>query len=289
MNELEPRELAFRLYLRNVEPAKIAQALAREHGYKATPAKVQAWVDDRLKRLGQDPQKAKTVGAITEANRELWAAAAAPGVAPAAKAGYLQAIARNEERLLHIARVEGKRADAPARYVAKARTGSCGARGRGKAAALFCDEAPVDGRTRCRVHGGASPRAAAHPRFKTGAYSQDGGGLEVFTHPFSDTEQRLIKHWRREPAEGVGQALGEILVVKHRALRVGAMDIYARLATAAGTLSRALVSLREIPPPDTTLPTLVEVFEGKTLADFERDLEVISRDADTLSVPAVTR
>ncbi|MGH2500476.1 MAG: hypothetical protein ACRDF0_10375, partial [Candidatus Limnocylindria bacterium] len=100
MNESDARELAFRLYLRNVEPAKIAQALAREHGYRAETADIERWVAERLE--GQDPQRAKTVSAINEANRELWAAAASPGVAPAAKAGYLQAIARNEERLLRI-------------------------------------------------------------------------------------------------------------------------------------------------------------------------------------------
>lgn len=279
MNELEPRELAFRLYLRNVEPAKIAQALAREHGYKATPAKVQAWVDDRLKRLGQDPQKAKTVGAITEANRELWAAAAAPGVAPAAKAGYLQAIARNEERMLHIARVEGKRADAPARYVAEARTGSCGARGRGERAGLFCDESPVEDRLRCRIHGGASPRAAQHPRFTHGLDSQGAGGADIWTTPFSVAEHRLIERWRHDPEEALRYGIAEGAVVQRRAQRAGNVEAYARLGTMVATSTRALVSLREVPQAERGLPKLVEVYEGKTPADFERDLELVRRDA----------
>ncbi|MBI4171384.1 MAG: hypothetical protein HY511_01360, partial [Actinobacteria bacterium] len=98
MNDPDARELAFRLYLRNVEPTKIAQALAREHGLRVEVSSIEQWVAERLE--GQNPQRAKTVSAITEANRELWAAAAGTGVAPAAKASYLQAIARNEERLL---------------------------------------------------------------------------------------------------------------------------------------------------------------------------------------------
>lgn len=139
--------------------------LAREHGYKVETAEIER-VAERLE--GQDPQRAKTVSAINEANRELWAAAASPGVAPAARAGYLQAIARNEERLLRIAGPEGERTG-PARYVAVARKDRCAARGRGKDAGLFCDEPPAPGRTRCRIHGGASPVVAARAYPLSGA------------------------------------------------------------------------------------------------------------------------
>lgn len=36
-----------------------------------------------------------------------------------------------------------------------------------------CQKSPINGRNRCRLHGGASPRGIAHPRFKTGRYSKD--------------------------------------------------------------------------------------------------------------------
>lgn len=287
MNELEPRELAFRLYLRNIEPAKIAQALAREHGYKVSPAKVTRWVAERLKQIGQDPQRAKIISAIAEANRELWTAAAAPGVTPTAKASFLQAVARNEERLLRIGSPAA--ADRAAiRYVPAARPGRCGAHGRAKQQAkLFCDEEPVEGRIRCRAHGGASPRAAAHPRFKTGMFSNGGAGLEIFTAPFAAAELRLIERWRRDPEEALRHQLAEGALVQNRAMRAGNVDIYARLGTMVATTARALVSLHEVPPPDDRLPQFIEAFEGKTAADFDRDLEVIRRDAAAGSAVAI--
>jgi hypothetical protein len=36
----------------------------------------------------------------------------------------------------------------------------------------FCPSYPVRGRTRCRMHGGATPYGAAHPRYKHGRYSK---------------------------------------------------------------------------------------------------------------------
>ncbi|HZP97212.1 MAG TPA: hypothetical protein VFC31_12910 [Candidatus Limnocylindria bacterium] len=275
MNDTDACELAFRLYLRNVETAKIAQALAREHGYKVETAEVERWVAERLE--GQDPQRAKTVSAITEANRELWAAAASPGVAPAAKAGYLQAIARNEERLLRIAGPEGERGG-PARYAAAAHEGRCGARGRGKQAGLFCDEPPAPGRRRCRVHGGASPIGAAHPRTTHGLYAR-GGASDILAAPFADEERRLIDRWRREPEEALRLQLAEGALMQRRAMRASAVELYTRLGTMIAATARALVALREVPPPEKGLPKLVEVFEGRTPADFERDLELIRREA----------
>ena len=274
MNDADARDLAFRLYLRNVETAKIAQALAREHGYKVETADIEGWVAERLE--GQDPQRVKTLSAINEANRELWAAAAGPGVAPAAKAGYLQAIARNEERLLRIA-PEGERTG-PARYVPAARPGRCGARGRGKQAGLFCDEPPAPGRTRCRVHGGASPVGAAHPRTTHGLYAK-GSASDIFAAPFADEERRLIDRWRREPEEALRLQLAEGALMQRRAMRAAAVELYTRLGTMIATTARALVSLREIPPPEHGLPKLIEVYEGRTPEDFEHDLELIRRDA----------
>lgn len=280
MNDADARELAFRLYLRNVEAPKIAQALAREHGYKAETSEIERWVAERLD--GQDPQRAKTLSAINEANRELWAAAASPGVAPAAKAGYLQAIARNEERLLRIAGPAGERSG-PARYVEVARTGRCAARGRGKDAGLFCDDPPAPGRTRCRIHGGASPTGAAHPRTTQGLYAR-GGASDIFAAAFGDEERRLIDRWRRDPEEALRLQLVEGAVVQRRALRAGAVEIYTRLGTMIATTARALVSLREVPQTERGLPKVVEVFEGKTAADYERDLEVIRRDAAAVAI-----
>jgi hypothetical protein len=156
--------------------------------------------------------------------------------------------------------------------------GKCNARLKGERAGQLCTDDPMPGRTRCRLHGGMSLRAADHPNFRHGAASA-GASLELFMQPFSDTEQRLIERWRREPEDGMRQTLGEVLVVQRRALRSGAMEIYARLTTAAGTLARALVSLREVPPPERGLPKVVEMYEGKSVEDFERDLELLQRDA----------
>lgn len=36
-----------------------------------------------------------------------------------------------------------------------------------------CMKSPVQGRNRCRLHGGTSPRGIAHPRFKSGGFSRD--------------------------------------------------------------------------------------------------------------------
>lgn len=162
---------------------------------------------------------------------------------------------------------------------AKPQKGRCGARLRGKDAGRFCTDELVKGRTRCRIHGGASPRAAAHPRFRHGLRSQGAAGPELFQAPFVESEARLIDRWRRDPEEALRLQLAEGAVVQRRALRAGAVEIYSRLGTMIATTARALVSLREVPQAERGLPKVVEVFEGKTPADYERDLEVIRRDA----------
>jgi hypothetical protein len=60
----------------------------------------------------------------------------------------------------------------------------CGAKTR---AGTPCERFPVPGRTRCKLHGGASPRGVAHPRFQHGVYS---------ACPFSGLEEK-----RRRRAE----------------------------------------------------------------------------------------
>lgn len=162
-------------------------------------------------------------------------------------------------------------------------TGKCGARLRGKDAGRFCTEDPVTGRTRCRNHGGASPRAAEHPRTKHGLYSRGAAAPDFISQPFGEEEKRLIDRWRREPEEALRLVLAEGAVVQRRAQRAGNVEAYARLGTMLSSTARALVSLREVPPPERGLPKIIELFEGKTPADFERDLELIRREAQ---VPA---
>jgi len=157
--------------------------------------------------------------------------------------------------------------------------GSCGAKLKGKDAGRFCTDALVKGRTRCRAHGGASLRAAASPRTKHGLYSKGPVGLEVFVAPFAENEKQLIDRWRRDPEGALRLQLAEGAVVQRRALRAGAVEIYSRLGTMIATTARALVSLREIPPPERGLPQFVMVTEGKTIADFEHDLEIIREKA----------
>lgn len=38
---------------------------------------------------------------------------------------------------------------------------------------LPCEKSPSQGRNRCKLHGGNSPRGVAHPRFKSGGFSRD--------------------------------------------------------------------------------------------------------------------
>jgi hypothetical protein len=47
----------------------------------------------------------------------------------------------------------------------------CGAKA--KSTGRPCQRPPVPGRTRCRLHGGATPRGPAHANFKTGRFSAD--------------------------------------------------------------------------------------------------------------------
>jgi hypothetical protein len=162
--------------------------------------------------------------------------------------------------------------------------GSCGAKLKGKDAGRFCTDELVKGRTRCRAHGGASLRAAASPRTKHGLYSKGPVGLEIFMAPFAPNEAQLIDNWRRDPEGALRLQLAEGAVVQRRALRAGAIEIYSRLGTMIATTARALVSLREVPPPERGLPQFVMVFEGKTAADFEHDLEVI-RDRAAVGSP----
>lgn len=161
--------------------------------------------------------------------------------------------------------------------------GKCNARLRGKEAGKLCTEDPVAGRTRCRAHGGLSPQAALHPRTSHGMFSKGSASPEIFTAPFGESELKLVERFRREPEDALRLQLAEGAIVQRRALRVGNVEAYARLGTMIATTARALVSLREVPPPDHELPRVVHYFEGKTVADFEHDLEVLRREAE---VPA---
>lgn len=49
--------------------------------------------------------------------------------------------------------------------------GKCGSPLRGKPG-QYCTKNPMEGRERCELHGGKSPRGIAHPSFKTGRYSK---------------------------------------------------------------------------------------------------------------------
>ncbi|MGH2499382.1 MAG: hypothetical protein ACRDF0_04740 [Candidatus Limnocylindria bacterium] len=67
MNEAEARELAFRLYLRNIEPAKIVQALAREQGLKVEVAEIAGAREHRVEvRAEQLARVDRSPGSVRE-------------------------------------------------------------------------------------------------------------------------------------------------------------------------------------------------------------------------------
>jgi hypothetical protein len=74
-------------------------------------------------------------------------------------------------------------------------TGICGAKTRGGAP---CQKPPAEGRTRCRLHGGASPRGMAHPRFKHGGYSC----ASPFWGPLARAARLEEKERRRQEVAG---------------------------------------------------------------------------------------
>lgn len=161
---------------------------------------------------------------------------------------------------------------------AKPQPGRCGARLRGPDAGRFCTDELVEGRTRCRTHGGLSLRAAAHPRSSHGMRTKTTGVLDA--SPYSPAERRLLDRWRRDAEDAVRVGIGELGVWRERALQKGNIAAAVSISTALATNARALVALREVPQMERTLPTFVEAFEGKELADFQRDLEVIKREAE---------
>lgn len=162
---------------------------------------------------------------------------------------------------------------------AKPQDGRCGARLRGADAGRFCSEKPEKDRTRCRAHGGASPRAAASPQFRHGMRARAVAVADWIGAAFDDREQRVIDRFRRDPEEALRLQLAEAAVVQRRAQRAGNIDAYTRVGSMIAATARALVSLREVPQAERGLPKVVEVFQGKTPADFEKDLEIIRRDA----------
>ncbi len=143
-------------------------------------------------------------------------------------------------------------------------TGKCNARLKGIRAGQLCTEDPMPGRARCRIHGGLSLRGADRPQTKAAA-------IPELSAPWSPTEKQLIREWRRDPEEGMRQTLAEVLVVQRRMLSAGRLEPYARLTTAAGTISRAIPSLHEVPPPDPTLPG-IEFIRGDKREDFADDM-----------------
>ena len=65
----------------------------------------------------------------------------------------------------------------------------CGAKTR---AGKPCRLPPVEGRTRCRMHGGASPRGIAHPRTKHGRFSRDMPTRMLATYEAALADEDLI-------------------------------------------------------------------------------------------------
>lgn len=156
---------------------------------------------------------------------------------------------------------------------AKPKVGKCGAKLTRADRGRFCDADPLKGRTRCRLHGGATPREAALNATKHGEYAKTPATQKpaIAATAFDGTEKGLIREWRRDPEEGMKQTLAEVLVVQRRALRAGTFELYCRLTTAAGTIARSIASLHQVPPADPNLPGIEFVY-GDKREDFADDM-----------------
>jgi hypothetical protein len=114
----------------------------------------------------------------------------------------------------------------PERYKAADGSGRrvCGAKNRGAGRPQFCQQRPVRGSERCRMHGGRSPRGAASPSFKTGMYSkylplevaqryeaatQDPELLSA-RHSIALLEARLVSVLKRLQGAETGTAWGDL-------------------------------------------------------------------------------
>lgn len=170
-------------------------------------------IADRLVVEGKaDEQNAgrKAAGdALRALKRTLWAAMQNA----ANKATYASALARIESAILQV-------------------DGRCGAR-RKDGTGGFCEKYPVEGRTRCRLHGGASPRGGpGHHSYRTGIYSHES------IVPVTKDEQAAMAAYEAEGTDIRKQIATQKLVIQ-RAVKMGNLTAASQAGAALASMIRA--------------------------------------------------
>lgn len=148
--------------------------------------------------------------------------------------------------------------------------GRCGARTpRGP-----CQRYPAKGRTRCRLHGGASLRGPAHPRFVDGM-SRGRRLLHPtgLVHELTPDEVKRGKVYRAMPtSKFLAERLALLGVLMDRAVAHGDGALPAAYGLAIASMARARIAAdRDRGAGVVELPTFIEVFEGRTREDFRRE------------------
>ncbi|HAF11090.1 MAG TPA: hypothetical protein DCK98_13555 [Chloroflexi bacterium] len=139
----ERQDRVWALFIRGIAPERIAAELSLD------AAQVASWLAERLTVDDAADQRVAAGEALRVLKRSLFADL--ERVEPARKPAFATAIANIEQKIVAI-------------------DGRCGARLRGKPG-VYCKRFPEPRRSRCRLHGGASPVGRDHPSFKHGGRS----------------------------------------------------------------------------------------------------------------------
>jgi hypothetical protein len=221
------RDRAYALFLRGLD----VEAIARELG--AESPDVASWVADSATRgfEGGDPKRAQAGDTLRLLKRKLFAVMDQADVA--AKPRFASAIAQIESRLVQL-------------------DGRCGSRLREKPG-RYCQRYPEPQRSRCRLHGGASPVGPLHPSFIHGGRS---------SYPLS-VDERALADQLRPLAHDLTDEIAIAKVLYRRRVAEG--------ATATTELNALTAAVR----------TLADIVKGNKIV-FVPDEAAITRFTDVL-------
>jgi hypothetical protein len=154
--------------------------------------------------------------------------------------------------------------------------GRCNAHTRSNGKPGLCQHYPAKGRTRCRLHGGASLRGTAHPRFVDGL-SRGRRVLrpEQLVHELTPDELKRGKAYQAMPtSKFLAERLALLGVLMDRGVAHGDGGMPAAYGLAIASVARVkLVADRDRLAGGGVIdvPVFVETFEGKTREDFRRE------------------
>lgn len=245
----ETKENAYALFLRGMEIPDIAREL---HVEAADTAR---WVADRMVVEGEADEQNATRKAAGDSLRALKRALWVGMQSAEHKAGYGAALASIEQKLLKV-------------------DGRCGARKKRTNPPEFCRKYPIDGKTRCRDHGGASLAGPDHPSYRHGFYAK--GGPQI-------PDEKDIERYMAEGYK-LNRQVAEVKAIHAMAVRSGNPQIVATVTNALAHIAKAGKEIADgavvrIVLDEQSISKVVELLLGVMMLEVH-DPDVLARISD---------